>query len=349
MEKRVDSLVFRRMSHADFRHINKVGGEEEGGGGQSYIDFPVRDIELQVWYDFLGPNSGIGAGDRPQWDFKINSFGINQVNDLRIYQRREASVSIASQKIHSRLANRVPAWHPTNGFPEDYDHVQQNLVLYIAKTIHREYWAGWFLEDQIPANWLGNSQLKRMFTEESAGYIKFINKMFVETTKNDWPFYFNAESIVSDIPTAEDIEDELVLEDTSPRLQELISSGQEIQLVTRFIQIRKRNNALVKNLKRLYGGQCQITGEEFTFLKTNGELYSEVHHLIALGNSGSDSYANTIVVSPMVHRMLHFAKVSEIDLSKIVDNKLKIQINDKDYEIKWHHHHLDVVKDVLDS
>jgi len=27
------------MTYADFRHINKVGGEEEGGGGQSYIDF----------------------------------------------------------------------------------------------------------------------------------------------------------------------------------------------------------------------------------------------------------------------------------------------------------------------
>ena len=32
MEKRVDSVVFRRMTYADFRHINKVGGEEEGGG-----------------------------------------------------------------------------------------------------------------------------------------------------------------------------------------------------------------------------------------------------------------------------------------------------------------------------
>jgi len=41
MEKRVDSLAFRRMTYADFRHINKVGGEESGGGGQSYIDFPI--------------------------------------------------------------------------------------------------------------------------------------------------------------------------------------------------------------------------------------------------------------------------------------------------------------------
>ena len=54
MEKRVDSLVFRRMTWLPtFRHINKVGGEEQGGGGQSYIDFPVKEISLLQWYDFL--------------------------------------------------------------------------------------------------------------------------------------------------------------------------------------------------------------------------------------------------------------------------------------------------------
>ena len=347
MEKRLDSLVFRRMTYADFRHINKVGGEEVGGGGQSYIDFPVSDIEPQNWNDFLGVKTGTGAGKRPKWDFTINSFGIAQINNLKIYQRRPASFSIASQKIHSRSANRVPAWHPDNGFPDDYNHRLQNLVLYIVKTTDGEYWAGWFLEDQIPANWLGNSKLKRMFTEDSAGYIEFRDKVFVDTTKKNWPFYFSAETVLSDIPTKEDIEDELTLEDTSPRLQELIDSGQDPDTVDRFYRIRKRNKKLIKNLKKLYGGKCQITGEEFTFTKVNGEWYSEVHHLIALGNNGSDSYANAIVVSPLIHRMLHFAKVSKIDLNQIVDNKLNIQINGKDYEINWHPEHLATVQKTL--
>ncbi len=95
MEKRVDSLVFRRMTYADFRHINKIGGEEMGGGGQSYIDFPIADIHLQKWFDFLGNNTGVGAGNRPQWDFRINSLGFVAPITLRIYQRRAASVSIA--------------------------------------------------------------------------------------------------------------------------------------------------------------------------------------------------------------------------------------------------------------
>ena len=70
----------------------------------------------------------------------------------------------------------------------------------------------------------------------------------------------------------------------------------------------------------MYGGKCQITGETMTFKKKNGELYSEVHHLIPLGESGSDSYANAIVISPLIHRMLHYADVSEIDLNHAIKN-----------------------------
>ena len=114
MEKRIDSLVFRRMTYADFRHINKEGGEEVGGGGQSYIDFPVAKINLDTWFEFLGENTGNGAGGRPRWDFEINSLGLNLPITLRIYQRRAASVSIGSQKIHSRASNRVPSWYLPN-------------------------------------------------------------------------------------------------------------------------------------------------------------------------------------------------------------------------------------------
>lgn len=346
MEKRVDSLVFRRMTYADFRHINKVGGEEEGGGGQSYIDFPIREVPAAFWFSFLGQNTGLGAGNRPQWDFEINSLGMAQPQTLRIYQRRPATFSIAAQKIHSNRANRVRGWHPDNGFPVDYDPSLQNLVIYIIKTFDGQYWAGWFLEDQIPANWIGNRVLQMMF-HESAGSIKVQGKLYIDTNNSLWPFHFYAEEIGNEIPTNEDLQDESILEDTSPRLQELINSGQEPELIARFLKIRKRNNRLVRNLKRLYGGRCQISGENFTFKKQNGELYCEVHHLIPLGEKGSDSYENTIVVSPLIHRMLHYAKVSEIDLSKIENHKLNIEINGVQHTIEWHPQHLDTVQDIL--
>ena len=176
MEKRVDSLVFRRMTYADFRHINKVGGEEQGGGGQSYIDFPVKEISLLQWYDFLGTPTSYGAGNRPVWNFRINSLGAESSQELKIYQRRDASVSIASQKIHSREANRVHAWHPQNGFPEDYDADNQNLIVYILKTTNKDFWAGWFLEDEAPAEWYINSQLLQMFSEYKECNMAFLSR-----------------------------------------------------------------------------------------------------------------------------------------------------------------------------
>jgi 5-methylcytosine-specific restriction protein A len=347
MEKRVDSLVFRRMTYADFRHINKVGGEEAGGGGQSYIDFPIADIHLNKWYDFLGPNTSVGEGNRPKWSFTINSLGLNSPKNLTIYQRRAASVSISSQKIHSKQANRIPSWHPDNGFPDDYNPDEENLVIYILKTSDGQYWAGWFLQNQIPASWIGNRSLRQLFTEESAGYLKFTEKVFVETTNLEWPFYFNAIAIINEIPTAEDIENELELEDTSPRLQQLIDANTHPHLVARVMLIRQRNNKLVKNLKQLYSGKCQITGETLTFKKINGELYSEVHHLIPLGENGSDNYSNAIVVSPLIHKMLHYANVSTINLNDIANNKLPIIINGMSYEISWHPDHLKTVSDSL--
>ena len=349
MEKRIDSLIFRRMTYADFRHINKIGGEEIGGGGQSYIDFPIKDIQLKQWFEFLNQNTGVGAGNRPQWDFVINSLGIGVSINLRIYQRRPASVSIASQKIHSKESNRVPSWHPKYGFPDDYDPKSENLVIYIVKTKDNDYWAGWFLQNQLPANWVGNLTLSKMFTQESAGYLKFRKKIFIDTANKIWPFHFNAITIVNDIPTEEDIEIELVSEDTSPRLQELIDTNTQPDVVSRLIRIRQRNSRLVKNLKDLYGGRCQLTGEKFTFKKKNGEFYAEVHHLIPLGENGSDSYANAIVISPLIHRMLHYAKVSEINLNNIVDGKLSITINDMLYEITWHPDHISRVEQTLNS
>lgn len=146
----------------------------------------------------------------------------------------------------------------------------------------------------------------------------------------------------------EDHDDEELTRDISTRLEELITIASP-EIKERILKFRQRNKSIVNNLKELYKGKCQITGTQFTFKKKNGELYSEVHHLIPLGENGSDSYANAIVVSPLVHRMLHFADISEIDLSKIQNNKLPISINGQPYEITWHPEHLSTVEESLNN
>ena len=348
MEKRITSLVFRRMTDADFFNINKVGGEEKGGGGQSYFDIPLNRVSVAEWTRFIGNPTGI-ATKGPYWKFEVNSFGLNQPIDLKIYQRASTRCAVALQKLpeHSRFGRRVPAWRPINGFPTDFNPEIENLVVYIVKTTDGEFWAGWFLQNSMPASWVGNKTLSTMFTEV-AGYLNFRKKLFIDTTNTIWPFHFNATTIANEIPTEQDAETELELEDTSPRLQELIENDAEPEFVERVMKIRKRNRKLVRNLKNLYEGKCQFTGETYTFRKKDGELYAEVHHLIPLGEEGSDSYANAIVVSPLIHRMLHHAEVSLIDLSKIKNNQLEIQINGKDYKITWHPDHLKTVNDSLE-
>lgn len=351
MEKRVESIVFRRLTYNDFDKINQKGSAYQGqGGGQGYIDFPTRNISVQQWQQLLGNPTSFGAQNRPKWSITINSLGLTNSQDILISNRRNSTVSITSQKLPENSAggNRVYAWHPNNSFPLNYNPDVDNLVVYMIKATDGEYWAGWFLKNDIPKNWNINDELKVLFEEES-GKINFQTKVLFDSENKDWPFYFDAQTIVNQIKTDEDVEEDLLNQDTSPKLAELDDEGVDPEVKERIFKIRKRNNKIVKELKKLYGGKCQITGETMTFKKKNGELYSEVHHLIPLGESGSDSYANAIVISPLIHRMLHYADVSEIDLNNIVDNKLKITINEDEYEITWLPQHLETVQKSLED
>jgi 5-methylcytosine-specific restriction protein A len=65
--------------------------------------------------------------------------------------------------------------------------------------------------------------------------------------------------------------------------------------------------------------------------------------LLPLGRGGADLPRNIIVVSPLIHRMLHHAEVPEIDLQKIKGDRLPIYINHRRYVIRWHPKHAAVV------
>jgi 5-methylcytosine-specific restriction protein A len=241
----------------------------------------------------------------------------------------------------------VIAWRPVNGFPVAFP-ANENLVVYIIKTSDQQYWAGWFKENTIPSYWPVNTSLKRMF-EEQAGIIKFnaTSRVLINSENVTWPFYFKAVEVINQIVNEDAIEEDLVNEDVSSKLADIATSNLPPEVKQRIINIRKRNKAVVNNLKNLYENKCQISGEDLTFIKRNGERYSEVHHLISLGENGSDSYANAIVVSPLIHRMLHYADVSAIDLNNIGDGQLPITINGVGYTITWHPEHVSTVEDAV--
>jgi len=114
------------------------------------------------------------------------------------------------------------------------------------------------------------------------------------------------------------------------------------------VKIKARNQKAVKALKRLYQGKCQITGEDQTFVKRDGTFYSEAHHLVPLGEGGADNPKNIVVISPLVHRMLHYADVEGLDLENVQESDehgthLEFKINGDPYMIKWHPKHAELV------
>lgn len=355
--ERVRGIVFRKLTDADFFNINKPAGIESGGGGQSYIDISTTAVNSNQWAWFF---TGIPAGrtsNGPKWEFKIHSLGVNRFQVITIGQRRDTTFSIRSQKLLSRESNRVLAWHPDyTNFPKPRDNTKRehvyDLVVYLVSLENGQYWAGWFQTSRPESDWPINDSLNDIFLRNE-GIIENCADILFDSSDPEWPFRIAPEEKTRKEPTKamkpffrekneEDILNELFDED------ETIDSDKTPQEKEMIRKIKVRNRKAVRLLKELYRGRCQVTSEKFTFKKKDGQFYSEGHHLIPLGAGGADSPFNVVIVSPLIHRMLHYADVSPINLNAIEDNKLTIQINGEEYTITWHSKHADAIKSVLE-
>lgn len=194
---KADSLIFRRLSQADFKNISGQGGVE-GGGGQGYIDISTKGVTEEMMYSFLGTETSMAAKG-PRWEFQVKSLSLgSEEQTITIYQRREASFCIASQKIGTRESNRVEIWKSERtGFPdESYDEVRNPLIVYIVKTTDNTYWAGWFYLNE-GYHFKMNSVTAAMFAKDD-GYIKFGQDVEIDTKQYKWPFNFKFPSIIDE-------------------------------------------------------------------------------------------------------------------------------------------------------
>ena len=360
------TIIYRYLSNADYFNIYKPAGTEPGGGGQTYTDFLTRFIPIVDWRAFFAGIPGVGetTGARgPRWTLPVNSIGVpenRRTQQLVIYQRRAASVCISSQRLHGRGANRVEAWRPEHGSPEPTDpesHQQLpvGLAIYLIRAHEREIWAGWFQQPIIYRDALAGDLLRAMLVDTNPGSVGLLRfrdgQLNFDETDATQPFFTAASAppaaaIAGPVATVQQhrsrTEDELVSvlfqeDETVPR-NETESRREYV------VFIRRRNAAAVSALKELYNHECQVTGTRFTFLKRDGKNYTEAHHLIPLGEGGADDPRNIIIVSPLIHRMLHHASVGPIDPSRIEvqgdgSATLAITINNESYTIRWHPEH----------
>ena len=69
-----------------------------------------------------------------------------------------------------------------------------------------------------------------------------------------------------------------------------------------------------------------------------------------MGKGGADKPENLVILSPLVHKMFHYADVADIDLDNIdhLDDgsaTLDIVMNGETYTLNWHPSHAELFKD----
>ena len=106
------------------------------------------------------------------------------------------------------------------------------------------------------------------------------------------------------------------------------------------VKVYIRNAKITKILKNLYNGKCQICN--FTFKKKKDKNYSETHHIIPLGDNGSEEIKNVIIVCANCHKQLHYA---DVKLKGFGNNTRKIEISGISKDIKYKPKHFKAIKE----
>jgi 5-methylcytosine-specific restriction enzyme A len=76
-------------------------------------------------------------------------------------------------------------------------------------------------------------------------------------------------------------------------------------------------------------GKCEFCGVD-GFLKYDGKVYLETHHIVPLSEGGPDHVRNVIALCPNHHREAHFGKKRAVlrdDLQMIVATRLTVGTN----------------------
>lgn len=180
----VESLIFRKLTLNEFKAITNTINSQ-GGGSQTYIDFPKGCISDNDFKDFF-ENEGNKNTNGYEWIFNVNSLSLGRTQQREtISARRESSNSLREQNNN----NRIEIWkNEKSGFPADsYDEKNNPIIVYILRSDDKEYWAGWFYRNQCDDTWPMTRGLSNMLWKDCA-YIKFDTPIPFSTNDFKWPF-----------------------------------------------------------------------------------------------------------------------------------------------------------------
>lgn len=182
-----ESLIFRKLTPNEFKAITNTINSE-GGGSQTYIDFPkgsISDADFKEFFESEGTPNTNGF----EWVFYVNSLSIGRNRQKEtISARRDSSNSLREQNNE----NRIEIWkNERSGFPSDsYDDKINPIIVFIIKSEDKEYWAGWFYRNECNDTWPMTRGLSYMLWKDCA-YIKFDNPVPFNIHDYKWPFLKN--------------------------------------------------------------------------------------------------------------------------------------------------------------
>lgn len=184
---KAESLIFRKLTPNEFKAITNTINSE-GGGSQTYIDFPKGSISDDDFKEFFGDEGTLNTNGF-EWVFYVNSLSIGRVQQKEtISARRDSSNSLREQNNE----NRIEIWkNERSGFPADsYDDKNNPIIVFILKSEDKEFWAGWFYRNDCNDTWPMTKGLSTMFWKDCS-YIKFDSPIPFDTHDFRWPFLKN--------------------------------------------------------------------------------------------------------------------------------------------------------------
>lgn len=184
---KAESLIFRKLTPNEFKAITNTINSE-GGGSQTYIDFPKGSISDDDFKEFFG-DEGTPNTNGFEWVFYVNSLSIGRVQQKEtISARRDSSNSLREQNNE----NRIEIWkNERSGFPADsYDDKNNPIIVFILKSEDKEFWAGWFYRNDCNDTWPMTKGLSTMFWKDCS-YIKFDSPIPFDSHDFRWPFLKN--------------------------------------------------------------------------------------------------------------------------------------------------------------
>jgi hypothetical protein len=196
MAEAITGIWVRRLSHSNFRDIERhPSAGPRGGGGALYIEAPSRDVPALL--ELLGKD----PDDPPDGPFEIATrvAGAPEVSAPLVWSTKSGDRMRLFQNRQSGV--RHPAWTAERGFPEAPDDIRtieeaarlipDGLRVYVARTEGDNYDAG-FLVGPYPADWPDDEVLRALFT--GAGGVRFLTQgLYLEPGDPDRPFHTEAD------------------------------------------------------------------------------------------------------------------------------------------------------------